>query len=107
MRNLSKVLLCLSGIVLSSHGMAKSNTCKFEGGEVKVTYTGKTANVLVTLNSHGPLYKSCKVSDDEFGKLIDCNTGNRDFMLLMSKTGKPVTGGIMSKTLNLFADLNC
>lgn len=84
------------------------NTCSFPNGEAKISYKGKTkAHVKVKIDGKGPTYRNCQVSEDELGKLIDCNTGNRDFMILISKGSRPRTGGIMSNTLDLFEDINC
>ena len=108
MKKLYLSTLCLLAMGISTTSFGASNTCTFEGGEAKIIYsTDKSATVMITLNAHGPVYRNCKVSSDDFGKLIDCNTGNRDFMLLISKAGKPKTGGVMSNTLNLFKDLSC
>ena len=90
----------------SSFGASK-NSCTFEGGSTEISYNGDEASVQINYAHHGPTYHNCKVTSDEFGKLIDCNTGNRDFMILISKDGPSRSGGVMSKTLNLFTDVKC
>lgn len=89
------------------YAYAASNLCHFEGGKAKITYQGKLASVKVHTPGQRPTYKDCRVSFDEFGKLIDCNTGNRDFMLLISRDPEAKTGSIMSHTLKIFKDIRC
>lgn len=82
--------------------------CKFKDGNAIIDYHSENlASVSVNNPEAGATYHNCKVSSDEFGKLIDCSTGNRDFMLVISKENAQKKGGIMSKTLNLFDDITC
>ena len=52
-------------------------------------------------------YRDCKTQKDQFGTLIDCNSGLTDFMILIDEKGQQTSGGIMSSTHDLFVDLNC
>ena len=90
----------------SAIAFGASRDCFFGKGHAKITYVAKTADVRVSLHNVGPTYRNCTVSHDEFGELIDCSTGNRDFMLVISKDNRKV-GGVMSSTLNLFDDISC
>lgn len=93
-----------------SHSYAKNSisySCKFDGGSTEIFYDKNEATVNISYNKLNPTYHHCKVTNDEFGKLVDCNTGNRDFMILISNGENTKSGGVMSKTLNLFEDLNC
>lgn len=99
------LISCL--MLFGAQCFANTNLCHFKGGKAEITYKGKKASVKVNIANHGPTYHNCKVTSDEFGKLVDCNTGNRDFMILISKDSKSNAGGIMSNTLNLFKDINC
>ena len=94
-------------MLVGAQSYASTNLCKFNGGNAKITYKGKLATVQVNYKKNDPTYNDCKVSTDQFGKLIDCNTGNRDFMIVISKDSKNKLGGIMSKTLDLFQDIKC
>lgn len=98
-------------LLLPAIGLGKPINCDFEfkSGHGKLKLTVKENRARVRLNYQRGIYtyKNCNANKDEFGLLIDCNTGNLDFMVLLSDSIKSLTGGIMSSTHNLFVDIDC
>mgnify|MGYP000406808998 CR=1 FL=1 len=103
-----KYLLVATFISLTSYTFASEKSCEFSGGDAKIQFIYKNkANVILHSNKTQELhYKNCSVSSDTVGRLIDCSSGTRDFMILLSK-GERSFGGVMSTTLNIFEDLSC
>lgn len=85
--------------------------CHFESnqgdGTLQLKIIAKEASVKLRYNKRTYKYFDCSSEKDDIGTLIDCNTGNLDFMLLLNRNISPASGGIMSSTHNLFVDLDC
>lgn len=107
-----KTYICvITSLFLSNIVYAKTYTCTFtheqqrEQLELKVKKSISTTNI--ELNGKEYTYNNCKTQKDQFGTLIDCNSGLTDFMILLDEKNKPTSGGIMSSTHELFVDLKC
>ncbi len=90
---------------------AQSYDCKYStangSGTLDLLIKGKTANVSLVYEGKDFSYENCKAEKDDIGLLIDCNAGSLDFMVLLNNEVRPASGGIMSSTHELFADVDC
>jgi hypothetical protein len=98
-------------LLLPSVGFSANYNCNFstdEGaGSLNISIKGSKASIDLDNNGDKYSYKNCKVEKDDIGLLVDCNTGNLDFMILLNNEVRPASGGIMSSTHELFADVDC
>lgn len=106
MRTLLAALLLLPTI-----GYSANYSCNFTSedgtGSLQISINKSNARVDLTNNGNATSYKFCKVEKDEIGLLVDCNSGNLDFMVLLNNEVRPASGGIMSSTHELFVDVDC
>lgn len=90
---------------------AASYECEFESSNPKdsinIKLSGKLAKVKLNHNNKTNSYKNCRVEKDDVGVLIDCNSDVIDFMILLNNEVRPASGGVMSSTHELYADIDC
>ena len=90
---------------------AASYECEFESrnsnDSININLSGKLAKVRLNLNDKPHSYKNCRVEKDDVGVLIDCNSDAVDFMILLNNEVRPASGGVMSSTHELYADIDC
>lgn len=97
-------------LLLPSLSFAKSYKCNLEQGSGNVNlFLSNSSSADVELLYQGGVfnYNECKANKDEFGILIDCKSGNLDFMILLNDKVSPAAGGVMSSTHDLFVDIKC
>ena len=82
-------------------------THKNEREALQLIVQRTTASTNLSFKGKEYSYRDCLTLKDQFGTLIDCNSGLTDFMILIDEKSKPTTGGIMSSTHDLFVDLEC
>jgi hypothetical protein len=104
-------LLIAALILLPSIGYSATYNCHFttdEGdGNLRIAIKGSKASIELSNSGKNYTYKNCKVEKDDIGILVDCNAGSLDFMVLLNNEVRPASGGIMSSTHELFADVDC
>ena len=94
--------------VLAQAGNYKCRFNADEGnGTVNIYVKNKFATINLNFQQSVQTYRGCDATKDDFGLLIDCNSGNLDFMILLNNEVSPASGGIMSSTHELFVDINC
>lgn len=104
-------ILCSLMLFLSFGAQAKGYSCLIESddvsGSLNISMKNKKAVIVLKYDGGEKTYDDCTANRDEFGLLVDCNKGERDFMVLINDELSPATGGIMSTTHELFVDLEC
>lgn len=86
-------------------------SCQFQldDGEkkVKIEMTGNDKAKVILEHNGTKSLNNCKADKDEIGLLVDCSTKKLDFMILLNNEIGPPSGGIMSSTYDLYADIDC
>ncbi len=106
-----KILILLTSLTFSLNLLSKTYNCSFTHNDsedqVELKVNKKKTITHLEFKGQEYNYKDCKTQKDQFGTLIDCNSGLTDLMILLNEQEKPASGGIMSSTHDLFVDLKC
>ena len=107
-----KKLLLLTLCLASTVSFAKVYECEFKDdkdrqGYLEVNLRKRSASVVLKSESYSHKQRNCKIVKNNVGTTINCDKGKKDLMILLQRDRAPVTGGIMSDHLDLFADISC
>lgn len=91
---------------------ARVYECEFKDdkgrqGYLEVNLRRSSASVVLSSEEYSHKQRRCKIVKNNIGTTINCDKKSKDLMILLQRDREPVTGGIMSDYLDLFADISC